>query len=190
MSPFTVAILSFSMSADAFAASIARGAATRPDLKAAVRGGAVFGIVEAVTPVIGWALGLAAAGFVGAVDHWIAFILLGAIGGKMIWEGLSLSGEDDAATGSARRGLMTLIATAIATSIDAAAVGVTLALIGENIAVIALCIGLATFTMTTIGLTIGRKAGARLGSVVEVVGGLILIAIGTIILLEHTAVLR
>jgi len=87
MTPLAIIILALGMSADAFAASLGRGAALRPSFPRAVRDGLVFGVIEAITPVVGWALGLVAAGFVGAVDHWIAFILLAIVGGKMAWEG-------------------------------------------------------------------------------------------------------
>jgi manganese efflux pump family protein len=190
MSPFGIAALSLSMSADAFAASIARGASTRPNWLGAVKGGLVFGVVEAITPLLGWAVGLATASFVGAVDHWIAFVLLGLVGGRMIWEAVNRGEADAAATVAAgRRGALVLVATAIGTSIDAAAVGVSLALVGENILLIAAAIGFATLVMTTIGLGVGRLAGAKLGRVVEVIGGVVLIAIGTAILVEHLGLL-
>ncbi|TGX40046.1 manganese efflux pump [Sphingomonas naasensis] len=187
MSPFGIVALSLSMSADAFAASIARGAATRPNFAGAVKGALVFGVVEAITPLLGFAVGLVTSSFVGAVDHWIAFLLLGVVGGRMIWEALRREEEEDApgiATIGWRAGLA-LVATAIGTSIDAAAVGISLALIGENILLIAAAIGFATFVMTTIGLSVGRMAGARLGRAVEIVGGTVLIAIGLVILYEH-----
>ncbi|MFP5515672.1 MAG: manganese efflux pump MntP family protein [Alphaproteobacteria bacterium] len=183
MTPLSIAVLSLSMSADAFAASIGRGASRRPTFPAALKGGLVFGAVEAITPLIGWALGLAAAGFVTAVDHWIAFTLLGLVGGKMVWEGFqSQEGEDDAST---RSSPWTLVATAVGTSIDAAAVGVSLALLDTNIILIALSIGLATFAMTTIGMMIGKAVGVRFGKVVEALGGIALIGLGCSILVEH-----
>jgi putative Mn2+ efflux pump MntP len=193
MSPLAIVILSLSMSADAFAAAIGRGAQHRPTLPQALRAGLVFGLVEAVTPLIGFALGVAAADFVEAIDHWIAFGLLGAVGGKMIWEALKRDDDADADTGSggkaASRGLIALVATAIGTSIDAGAIGVGLALLGENIWLIAACIGATTFTLATLGLLIGKAAGARLGRIVELVGGVALIALGLKILLEHLGVL-
>lgn len=187
MSPFGIVALSLSMSADAFAASIARGASTRPDFAGAVKGGLVFGAVEAITPLLGFAVGLATASFVGAIDHWIAFAILGLVGARMIWEAARRDEATDAPSTAVPgwRGGLVLVATAIGTSIDAAAVGVSLALVGENILVIAAAIGLATFTMTTIGLSIGRVAGARLGRTVEILGGIALIAIGSAILYEH-----
>lgn len=187
MSPFSIALLSLSMSADAFAASIGRGAASRPNVAGALKGGMVFGIIEAITPLIGWALGLATSSFIGAVDHWVAFALLGGVGGKMIWEALST--HPDTERKAAKAGLLALVATAIGTSMDAAAVGVSLALIGADILTIALAIGCATFAVTTIGLLIGRYAGAYLGRTVELAGGLVLIAIGSLILVEHLGLL-
>ncbi len=192
MTPVAIAILSLSMSADAFAAAIGRGAQHRPTVAQALRSGLVFGVIEAITPLIGFALGVAAAGFVAAIDHWIAFGLLGAVGGKMIWEALKPEdeAEEEAETRKAvSRGLVALVATAVGTSIDAGAVGVGLALLGENIWLIAACIGLTTFTLATLGLLIGKAAGTRLGKIVELVGGVALIALGLKILLEHLGVL-
>lgn len=192
MTPVAIAILSLSMSADAFAAAIGRGAQHRPTLPQALRSGLVFGVIEAVTPLIGFALGIAAAGFVAAVDHWIAFGLLGAVGGKMIWEALKVEDEPDEEVETKKavsRGLIALVATAVGTSIDAGAIGVSLALLGENIWLIAACIGFTTFTLATLGLLIGKAAGTRLGKVVELVGGFALIALGLKILLEHLGVL-
>lgn len=188
MSPIAIAVLSLSMSADAFAAAIGRGAQHRPTVPQALRSGLVFGVVEAVTPLIGFALGVAAADFVEAVDHWIAFGLLGAVGLKMIWEAWKRD-EAEVDAPPASRGLLALVATAVGTSIDAGAVGVGLALLNANIWLIAFCIGFTTFAMATIGLLIGKVAGTRLGRVAELVGGLALIALGCKILLEHLGVL-
>lgn len=193
MSPVAIAVLSVSMSADAFAAAIGRGAQHRPTVPQALRSGLVFGVIEAITPLIGFALGVAAAGFVAAIDHWIAFGLLGAVGAKMIWEALKRDEEAveaaDASGKAASRGLLALVATAVGTSIDAGAVGVGLALLDANIWLIATCIGFTTFALATLGLLVGRAAGARLGKIVELVGGVALIALGLKILLEHLGVL-
>lgn len=185
MSPFAIAAIALSMSADAFAAALGRGAATRPTFPTAIKSGLVFGLIEAITPLMGWAVGTAASGFVEAVDHWIAFGLLAIVGGHMLYEAFQPRAVADDAPGNGRILSWALIATAIGTSIDAAAVGVSLALIGANILIIAAAIGFTTFVMTSIGMTIGRKVGARFGSLVEIVGGLVLISIGTLILLEH-----
>lgn len=191
MSPFSIAILSLSMSADAFAASIGRGASQQPSWSSAIKGGAVFGIIEAITPIIGWSLGLVAASVVERVDHWIAFVLLAGVGGRMIWEAWKRDADAVAEPTEFTRkaGIIALIATAIGTSIDAAAVGVGLAFIGVDIWLIALAIGFTTFVMTTIGLGIGRYVGVRFGSAVEIIGGVLLIGIGTAILADHTGFL-
>ena len=187
MTPISIAVLSLSMSADAFAASVGRGAAHRPNFSTAVRNGLVFGLIEAITPLIGWALGLVAAGFVERVDHWIAFGLLAAVGGKMLWESFQPVEADDGRR-AARRGVLALIATAIGTSIDAAAVGVGLAFIGANIWVVAASIGFTTFVLTTVGMLIGRAVGLKFGKAAEIVGGVALVGLGTMILLEHLGV--
>lgn len=187
MTPFSIAVLAFSMSADACAAAMARGAATRPRLWSAIRSGAVFGTIEAITPLLGWALGLFASRYIAAIDHWVAFILLGGVGGKMAFESVRRLKHPEDAEGDPRKGgILSLVLTAFATSIDAAAVGVTLALVSVNIVSVALAIGAATFTMATAGLLVGRAVGARFGPIVELIGGLGLIAIGAGILIEHT----
>lgn len=185
MTPLSIAVLSFSMSTDAFAAAVSRGAAHRPVFATAVRNGLVFGVIEAITPLIGWGLGLIAAGLVEQIDHWIAFGLLGAVGAKMLWEAFQPVDIEDAGGRAVRNGLLALIATAVGTSIDAAAVGVGLAFIGANIWIIAACIGLTTFVMTTIGMVIGKAVGVRFGKVAELLGGIALIVIGLSILADH-----
>ena len=182
MTPGAVALLSMSMSTDAFAAAVGRGASTRMSFLKAVRAGAVFGIIEAVTPIIGWALGIVAASFVQQIDHWIAFSLLSIFGGKMVFDAVRRSDESDATT---RSGALALVATAIGTSLDAAAIGVGLAFIGANIWIIAASIGLTTFVFTTIGMLIGGVVGVRFGKWAEIIGGIVLIGIGTAILVDH-----
>lgn len=185
MTPGAIAILSLSMSTDAFAAAVGRGASHRPSLPQALRAGAVFGVIEAITPVIGWSLGLIAAGFIEQIDHWIAFGLLAAVGAHMIWHGAAHEAEPETPAPARKAGLLALIATAIGTSIDAGAVGVGMAFIGVNIWVIALSIGATTFALTTIGMLIGASVGARVGKRAEILGGLALIGIGAFILAEH-----
>lgn len=190
MSPLAILILSLSMSADAFAAAIAKGAQQRPNLSQSVKMGVVFGVVEAITPLIGFGLGIIAAGLVESIDHWIAFGLLGAVGAKMIWEALKRDDEEAAEeteqTKSIKKaGVLAVVATAIGTSIDAGAIGVGLAFLGENIWLIAAAIGFTTFVLATVGLLIGKIVGTKLGRIVELIGGLALIVLGTKILLEH-----
>jgi manganese efflux pump family protein len=184
MNLFAILIIAFSMSADAFAAALGKGAALdRPNLGEAIRTGLVFGIVEAVTPMIGWGAGLAASAYISAVDHWIAFSLLAVIGGKMIWDSMRRPVEEKR---QKRHSLGVLLITAIGTSIDAMAVGVTLAFLDVNILVAAVAIGLATFVMTAIGVMVGRIIGGKFGRIAEALGGLGLILIGSKILIQHT----
>ncbi len=190
MTPAAIAVLAFSMSADACAAAMARGAATRPRFWTAVKSGAVFGTIEAITPVLGWTVGLVASAYIAAIDHWVAFVLLGLVGGKMVVESVRRLCNPEIEDDQPRTGgLASLVLTAIATSIDAAAVGVTLALVKVNIVAVALAIGATTFILATAGLLIGRAVGARFGPAIELIGGMGLIAIGAGILLEHTGYL-
>lgn len=188
MSIVSNGILAFSMSADAFAASLGKGAALkRTHVLYALRVGLLFGVIEMLTPLIGWALGTIASRYIEAVDHWVAFTILGAIGAKMVYEGLS-QGEDACEARESHK-LHVLILTAIGTSIDSMAVGVTLALVQVNIWLMALAIGAATFLMTTIGIMAGHYIGTRAGRWAELVGGICLITIGSHILLQHMGVL-
>jgi putative Mn2+ efflux pump MntP len=145
----------------------------------------VFGIIEAITPVMGWAAGLAASSYITAIDHWIAFALLLAIGAKMIWESARRPG---ALRNPERHSLKILVATAIGTSIDAMAVGVTLAFIDADIVVTAFAIGCAALLMATSGILIGRFIGEKFGRIAEAIGGFGLIVIGAKILIEHTLI--
>lgn len=175
-------ILAFSMSADAFAAAVSKGVALRkPKLTYALRIGMIFGTVEAITPIIGWLLGIAASKFVESIDHWIAFVILSVIGGKMLYE--AFHNEESERKESHK--LTVLIFTAIGTSIDAMAVGVTFALMDTNIWLISLMIGTATFIMATIGIMAGHYVGNKAGKIAEGLGGLCIIAIGIKILIEH-----
>jgi len=184
MSILPVIFLAFSMSADAFAAALGKGTRLdRPGWGEALRTGAIFGGIEATTPVIGWAAGRAASRYIEAFDHWIAFGLLAAIGGKMIRDAVRRHAEEEKPRSHS---FLALALTAIGTSIDALAVGAMLALVGASILVNALAIGAATFLMTTIGVMAGRMLGEKFGRYAEAAGGAILIAIGTKILLDHT----
>ena len=185
MTPIAILILSLSMSTDAFAAAVGRGAAHRPSLPVALKWGLVFGVVEAITPMSGYGLGSIAANYVQAVDHWIAFILLALVGGHMVKESFEAPNEAPEEEAPKRGGPLGLVLTAIGTSIDAAAVGVGLAFIGVNIWVVAAAIGFSTFVLTTIGMMIGGAVGARFGKKAELLGGIALIGIGTLILAEH-----
>ena len=176
-------VLAFSMSADAFAAALGKGAALhKPPLKEAIRTGAIFGIIETITPIIGWGVGLVASSYVRSIDHWIAFVLLCLIGARMIWESKFRPAEEEKPNSHS---FAVLAMTAVGTSIDAMAVGVTLAFIDADIVVTSLSIGVATFLMATIGIKLGNVLGSKFGRVAEAIGGVGLILIGTNILLEH-----
>lgn len=177
-------VLALAMSTDAFAASIGKGMALRkPRMTEALRTGLIFGVIETLTPLIGWFLGSMAADIVADWDHWIAFVLLFILGSLMIRNGLQ--DEASAASPVTRHSFWLLVTTGFATSIDAMAVGVSLAFIDINIWATAAAIGLTTFVMGTLGVMIGRLVGDAIGKRAEVLGGLALIGIGGAILYEH-----
>ena len=181
----STALLALAMSTDAFAAAIGKGTALQnPRWREALRTGLIFGSIEATTPVIGWALGLAAASYVAAWDHWIAFVLLGVLGVRMILAGLNGAAADDDGKPD-RHSFWLLAVTGLATSIDAMAVGVGLAFLDERILPIAAAIGATTFVMVTAGVMLGRVLGNIAGKRAEIVGGVLLIGIGTAILYQH-----
>lgn len=180
----SVVFLAFAMSTDAFAAAVGKGAALhKPRFSEALKTGLIFGVIEGITPVVGWGLGWAAASYVEAWDHWIAFVLLCGLGLFMIRNGCSTSDEPEEKRNT--HSFWLLAVTGFATSIDAMVVGVGLAFLDVNIVPIAIAIGLATTFMVTLGVMMGRVLGAVAGRWAEVLGGLILIGIGTLILVEH-----
>jgi len=182
----SIAVIAFAMSTDAFAAAVGKGAALhRPRFAEALRTGAIFGCIEALTPLAGWALGLAAARYVAAVDHCIAFALLGGLGARMIWMGVRGDAEAEPAEKPSRHGFWVLAATGLGTSIDAMAVGVGLALVDVDILPVAAAIGLTTCAMVTLGVMLGRVLGAMAGRRAEIVGGALLVLVGCAILVEH-----
>ncbi len=185
MNAASILLLAFAMSTDAFAAAVGKGSALlKPRWSEALRTGAIFGVIEALTPLAGWALGYAASDYVKAWDHWIAFVLLLVLGGRMLLGALQAAdGEEEAKP--ARHGFWLLVATGFATSIDAMAVGVGLAFLDVSITTVALAIGFATFAMVTLGVMVGRLLGSIAGRWAEAVGGVLLIGIGSVILYEH-----
>jgi putative Mn2+ efflux pump MntP len=178
--------IALAMSTDAFAVAIGKGAALeKPHLREALRTGLIFGVIEGLTPLIGWALGQVAAPYVAAWDHWIAFVLLSILGARMVHAGLSAPQEEEASKPSTHS-FWLLAITGFATSIDAMIVGVGLALMGANIVVTAAAIGFSTFVMVTLGVMLGRGLGAIVGKRAELIGGVVLFGIGCLILYEHT----
>lgn len=181
----TIAI-AFGLSADAFAAALGRSAgAAPPRWPEVLRTALLFGSVETLAPLAGWAIGLAASSAVAAVDHWIAFTLLGGIGLHMICRSVGTPRPAAPRRPSRRSRWLVLVATALATSLDALAVGATLALVGSDIVVTAAAIGLVTFVMAAAGTLLGGAASRRLGRYAEAAGGIVLLAIGTGILIDH-----
>ena len=187
MNPLSILLLGFAMSTDAFAAAIGKGAAmSKPRLSQALRAGAIFGVIEAITPVLGWLLGKGASRYIEAWDHWIAFGLLLVLGLHMVWNGLKPDAGEPVDEAS-RHGIVGLAITGLSSSIDALEVGVGLAFVDTPIAVVALVIGLCTFSMVTLGIMLGHMLGAMVGRRAEIIGGLILVGVGAVILYEHLA---
>lgn len=199
MSFLTILALAFGMSMDAFAAAIAQGAAIgTPTRRGILRTAAIFGGIETITPLIGWALGSVAQRYIDDWDHWIAFTLLLLLGLRMIYGGLHPNGNnghaetDPAGNPSPARRPPTrlmLVIIAFATSIDSMIVGVGLAFLEANILLTALAIGLATTVMAAIGIRLGSFLGSTIGKRAEILGGLVLIGIGVFILAEHLTAL-
>lgn len=154
-------------------------------LRHALLVGLWFGVFQALMPAVGYLLGSAFAGLVQAVDHWVAFILLGIIGGNMIREGVKGDAED--CDPSLAFGTMLMLA--VATSIDALAVGITFAFLNVPILAAVAFIGVVTFVISALGVKIGNLFGARYKSKAEIFGGAVLILIGAKILLEHLELL-
>lgn len=188
MNPISLIFLALAMSTDAFAAAIGKGASLhKPRLSEALRTGLIFGVIEGITPLVGWAIGQAATDYVQEWDHWIAFTLLLLLGLHMIYNGFKEDDEEEEKPN--QHGFLILAITAFATSIDALAVGVGLAFVDVNILVAALAIGLATMIMVTLGVMLGRVLGNVVGKRAEIIGGVVLMLIGATILYEHLSAL-
>ena len=184
-------LIGLAMSTDAFAAAIGKGIAMRkPTVKQALKIGILFGVVEAITPMLGWLLGKAAAQIISEYDHWVALVLLSLLGLHMIKEGLSSDDDQDSEVDPTQQPFIKLFLTSIATSIDAMAVGVGMAFLDVNILLVAGIIGCSTFAAVTVGVIIGRYAGHVIGRYAEVVGGVVLIGVGVGIAAEHVGLLQ
>jgi len=181
-------IIAVGVSMDAFAVAVCKGLSIqRLRLHHALTVGLWFGVFQALMPTLGWLLGSAFAELITAVDHWVVFVLLAIIGGNMIKESLSKE-EEDCCNCSLAAGTMLMLA--LATSIDALAVGVSFALLNVNILAVVLSIGLCTFVISTIGVKIGNVFGSRFKSKAEFLGGAVLVLMGLKILLEHLGVIH
>ena len=179
-------LIGVSLSMDAFAVAICKGLSIRRlRLRDAVLVGLYFGIFQALMPTIGFFLGSAFADAVTHIDHWIAFFLLAAIGGNMIRE----SWEKDEEHCDPSLGFRDMLGLALATSIDALAVGISFAFLRVDIGPAVALIGTVTFVLSLSGVWLGHLFGARFKSKAEFLGGLVLILLGLKILLEHLGVL-
>ena len=180
-------LMGVGLAMDAFAVSVCKGLGMKKlNKKQAVVIGLYFGGFQALMPLVGWILGIQFQKYITSIDHWIAFILLGFIGGKMILEAVKEWNEEDIVEVKDQpldhRNMFVL---AVATSIDALATGVTFAMMDVNIWITIAITGLTTFVFSVAGVKIGNLFGSRYQSKAELVGGLILIAMGFKILVEH-----
>ena len=186
MSWIELFLIGVGLSMDAFAVSICKGLSMKKlRWRQGLLVGVFFGGFQAMMPLIGWALGRQFEKYITSVDHWIAFILLGYIGGKMIWDGFH--GEDE--TCPSGFDLKELTMMAIATSIDALAVGITFAFLQVDILPAVSLIGLTTVTISLGGVWIGHRFGSKYKDKATLAGGIILCLIGLKILLEHLGML-
>jgi putative Mn2+ efflux pump MntP len=178
-----IIIIAVGLSMDAFAVSITLGLSVRkPTIKEILIPGIYFGFFQALMPLIGYFTGINFAAKIQSLDHWIAFVLLGFVGGKMIWE--SFSKEEKQVNKNPFR-FTTMLLLAIATSIDALAVGITFSFFEINIFRAIIITGLTTFCISIAGVKIGNIFGAKYKSKAELMGGAVLILLGIKILVEH-----
>lgn len=186
MSGLTLIGISLGLAMDAFAVSIAAGLALEQITPRHVfRVAFHFGLFQWMMPVLGYLAGTTLAAYIADYDHWVAFALLGYVGGKMLWEaGRSNSAAAD--RDDPTRGL-TLLTLSIATSVDALAVGLSMAFLGVTVWFPAAVIGVVTATLSALGILFGGRLGSRWGRWAEIVGGCVLLAIGLRILATHTA---
>ena len=177
-----ILLTSVGLSMDAFAVAICKGLSMKKfSIKNGLIVGLYFGLFQGLMPLIGYFLGSFFEELIVSIDHWVAFVLLGIIGFNMIKEALSKDYE----CSNDRIDLNTMLPLAIATSIDALAIGITLAFLKVNIFIAILSIGIITFFMSFMGVWIGNKFGAKYEKKAQVFGGIILIFLGIKILLEH-----
>jgi manganese efflux pump family protein len=180
-----IVFIAIGLAADAFAVSVSSGAIiVKLRLHHALRIAFFFGAFQAIMPWIGWKIGSLASDLIRSIDHWLAFVILSIIGGKMIYESFLLKEEVEEADNPLN--LYVLLSLAVATSIDALAVGVTFSFLDVSIYEPVLIIGAVTFLLSLAGTYIGEFFGHIFENRIELAGGLILIGIGCKILIEHT----
>ena len=185
---FSLIAIAVALAMDAFAVAIVTGLTVKPLTKRHVfRLAFHFGLFQFFMPLIGWVAGSAVQKYIVDFDHWIAFCLLGFVGGRMIWGALHSDEEGKRSFRDPTSG-WALVVLSVATSIDALAVGLSLAMIGSDIVLPALVIGIVAAGFTGIGMALGRQIGSVWGKRVEIAGGLILFAIGVKIVIDHVFV--
>lgn len=181
----TVIAMALAVATDAVAVAVSAGMARgRASWAESLRMGAVFGLYQAAMPALGFAGGALFRGYIEAYDHWIAFVLLVAVGGHMIMESL---GTDEARSERNPFALRSLLLLGLATSVDALAVGLSLAMVEFPVALAVGIIGATTFVLCVPAARMGARLGTRLAHRAELVGGLVLIVIGTRVLIEHVS---
>lgn len=182
-----IVLIAVGLAMDAFAVSVCKGLkmTQKIDYKYALLIAFFFGLFQAIMPYIGWLVGRQFEAYITGIDHWVAFVLLVIIGAKMVYEAIK-NEEDDS---EIKYDLKEITLLAIATSIDALAVGVSFAFLDRNIYFSAGCIGVITFLISFMGVIIGNKFGVRFKKNAEIAGGVILILIGLKILLEGIGIL-
>ena len=187
---FTLLLTGAGLAMDAFAVSVAKGLRMR---RFNIGQGCIiaffFGFFQALMPFIGWLLGSQFEQYIQNFDHWIAFALLAFLGGKMIFEAIREKDGDDGKGEGLKLDFKELLVLSVATSIDALAVGITFAFLGYNIYEAITVIGITTFVISLIGVAAGSFFGSRYKKGAEIAGGVILVAIGAKILLEHLGVI-
>ncbi len=182
-------LIAVGLSMDAFAVSVCKGLCMkRLNIRRAVVIALFFGVFQMVMPLVGWALGTQFEQYITPIDHWIAFVLLGFIGGKMLWEAFRGKGDETTCEIEEKLDIPELTMLAVATSIDALAVGITFAFLGVDIVPSVILIGATTFVLALVGVAVGHRFGARYEKLANVVGGVVLVLIGTKILLEHLGI--
>jgi putative Mn2+ efflux pump MntP len=183
MELLTIIAIAVGLSMDAFAVSVVTGAAHKElHVRHTLRMAGFFGGFQAFMPAVGYIAGLTVRQYISSFDHWVAFGILAAVGLKMIYESFKIKEERQALHPA---NLAMLLALAVATSIDALAVGITLSLITHAIAAAIVIIGVVTFGLSCTGVYIGKKFGHFFESGIEAIGGLVLIGLGVKIMLQH-----
>jgi putative Mn2+ efflux pump MntP len=183
MELITIIVIAVGLAMDAFVVSIISGSAYRQlHVKHTLRMALSFGVFQAFMPLIGSLAGLSLKDYIQNYDHWVAFALLAAVGGKMIYESFKIKSVKENPDPS---NITVLLVLSIATSIDALAIGITLSFITSSIALAVIIIGLITFALSYIGVLIGKRFGHFFENRIEALGGLVLIGIGVKIMCEH-----